>query len=89
MSPLYKRLRDNTTILWVQIGGSRLPANKSLKAYTVSVDHSINKTLKQVDFNILHSGNGSVSGGGSSARSDMTCHKCGQKGHIKKYCRSK
>ena len=55
-----------------------------LKSYTVSIEQSINKSLNQFDFNIRHSGNGSGSGGGSSARSDMTCHKCGKKGHIGK-----
>ena len=43
---------------------------------------------KQVDFKSRHSGNGSGSRVGSSARSDITFHKCGKKGHIKKYCRS-
>ena len=31
MSPLYKRLSENTVIFWIQSGGNRLPANKSLK----------------------------------------------------------
>ena len=55
----------------------------------MSIDQSINKALKQVDLNIRRSGNGSGSGKGSSARSDITCHKCGKKGHTHKYCRSK
>ena len=59
------------------------------KAYTVAIEQSINKALKQVDFKIRHSGNGSGSGGGSSARSDMTFHKCGKKGYIPKDCKSK
>ena len=54
------------------------------KAYTVAIWHSINKALKQVDFNILRSGNGGGSGKRSSARSDITCHKCNKKGHIQK-----
>ena len=29
-SPLYKRLRENTAILWIKSGGNRLPENKSL-----------------------------------------------------------
>ena len=33
-------------------------------------------------------GNGCGSGRGSYARSDITCHKCGKKVHIKKDCRS-
>ena len=52
------------------------------------MEHSINKALKQVDFNSNHSGNGSGSEGESSARSDINFHKCGQEGHIKKDCGS-
>ena len=49
----------------------------------------INKALKQVDFKKRRSGNNSGSRRGSSARSGITCHKCGKKGHIQKNCRSK
>ena len=59
------------------------------KAYTVVIEQSFNKALKQVYFNIRRSGNGSGSGRGSYVRSDITCHKCGKKVHIHKYCRSK
>ena len=55
----------------------------------MAIEQSINKALKQVDFKICRNGNGSGSGKGSSARSDITCHKCGKRGHIQKYCRSK
>ena len=48
-----------------------------------------NKALKQVDFKSRSSGNGSGSEKGSSARSDISCHKCGKNGHIQKDCRSK
>ena len=58
------------------------------KAYTVAIEQSINKTLEQVYFKSGRSGNGSGSGRGSSARSDITCHKCGKKVHINKDCRS-
>ena len=59
------------------------------KAYTVAIEQSTNKALKQVDFKSRRSGNGSGSGKGSSARSDNgTCHKCVKKGHIKKDCSS-
>ena len=54
----------------------------------MAIEQSINKVLKQVDFKSRHRGNGSGSGRGSSARSDITCHKFGKKGHIKKDCRS-
>ena len=60
-----------------------------LKAYTVAIEQSINKALKQVDFKSHHSGNGSGSGKGSFAMSDGKCHKCGKKGHIQKDCKSK
>ena len=36
---------------------------------------------QQVNFKSRRSGNGSDSGRGSFARSDMICHKCGKKGH--------
>ena len=59
-----------------------------LKACTVAIEQSIKKALKQVDFKSHSSGNNSGSGRGSSARSDITCHKCGKKGHMQKDCRS-
>ena len=59
------------------------------KAYTLAIDQSIKKALKQVDFKRRRSVNGSVSGGQSSARSDMIFHKCDKRVHIKKDCRSK
>ena len=55
----------------------------------MDIEHSVNKDLNQVDFKIHRSVNCSVSGGGSSVKSNVTCHKCGKKGHIHKYCRSK
>ena len=58
------------------------------KAYNVSVEQLINKALKQVDFKSRCSGNGSGPRRESSARSDITCQKCGKRGHIKKDCRS-
>ena len=54
----------------------------------MAIEQSINKYLKQVDFKSRRSVNDSGSGKGSSARSYITCHKCGKKGHIKKECRS-
>ena len=52
------------------------------KAYTVAIEQTINKYLKQVDFKRHRSENGSGSGRGSSYRSDITCHKCDKKVHI-------
>ena len=59
------------------------------KAYTVAIGKTINTALKQVDLKSRRRGNGSGSGRGSSARSDITCHKCGKQGHIQIDCRSK
>ena len=53
------------------------------KVYTAAIEQSINKALKQVYFKSRRSGNGSGSGRGSSARSDITCHKCGKKGQLR------
>ena len=55
----------------------------------MSIGKLIKNDLKQVDFKSRHSGNISGSGIRSSASSDITCHKCGKKGHIQKDCRSK
>ena len=59
------------------------------KAYTVAIEQSINKALKQVDFKSRNSGNGSGSGKGSFSKSDGKYHKCGKKGHIQKEWKSK
>ena len=55
----------------------------------MAIEQSVNKPLKQVDFNIPRSVNCCVSGGGLSVKSNMTCNKCVKKSHIQKYCRSK
>ena len=55
----------------------------------MAIEQSINKALKQVDLKSRRSGNGSGFGKGSFSRSDITCHKCGKRGNIKKDCRSK
>ena len=54
------------------------------KSRTVVIEQSINQALNQVDFNSRRSVNVSGSGKGSSARSDITCHKCDKKGHMQK-----
>ena len=51
-----------------------------LKSYTVAIEQSTNKTLKKIDLKSHRSGNDSGSVKVSSARSDVTCHKCGKKG---------
>ena len=54
----------------------------------MTIEQSINKSLKQVDFNSRRSVNCSGSEIGLSTKSYITCHKCGKKGHIQKDCRS-
>ena len=49
------------------------------KAYTVAIEQSIKKVLNQVDFKSLHIWNGTGFGRGPSAKSDITCHKCGKR----------
>ena len=58
-------------------------------SYTVATGKWIKKALKQADFKSLRNGNDSGSGGEWYVKSDFNCHKCGKKGHIKKYCWSK
>ena len=53
------------------------------------IDKSVNKDLKQVYFKRHLIGNSSGSGGGPYVKSNVTCHKCVKKVHIKKDCRSK
>ena len=55
----------------------------------MEIDQSVNKSLEQVELNICCIGNGSIYGGGSSDRSNMTSHNCGKRGHIQKDYRSK
>ena len=55
----------------------------------MEIGKSFNKALKQVDSRIRRSGNGSGSGGGSYARSNVIFHKCGKKVHFQKDFRSK
>ena len=60
-----------------------------LRAYTVSIDQSVNKALKKVDFKNRHNVNGSGYGGGSPARSNLICRYCVNKGRLEKYWMSK
>ena len=55
------------------------------KAYTVTIEHSFNEALDQVDSRIRRSGNGSGSGEDSYVKSNMTCRNYGKKGHIQRY----
>ena len=54
----------------------------------MAIDQLEKKYLKQVEFKSHHSVNCSGSGGGSSARSNVTCHKCVKNCHIYKDIKS-
>ena len=89
-SPVQESTREDSDLVdskrWeLATSKEKSPDQPSIpKAYTIAIEQSINKALKQVDFKRHRSGNGSGSVKGSSASSDITCHKCGKKGHIKK-----
>ena len=50
----------------------------------MSIDQSVSKAVRQVEFNSRCSVNVSGSGGVSSVRKNVTCYKYGKKGHIQK-----
>ena len=54
----------------------------------MAIEQLVNKALNKVDFKSRRSGNVSGYGRGSSDSSDITCNKCGEKGHTQKDCRS-
>ena len=56
------------------------------KTYNVVIERSTNKALDQIGFKSRRSENVSGSGRGSSAMSDITCHKCGKKSHFPLTC---
>ena len=79
----------NIVILLIQCGGNLLLSNISPpNSYTVINDQLFNTALKKVYFKIPHSGSGNGFGGGSYAKSDVICHKCGKKVHTQRNCRS-
>ena len=55
----------------------------------MAIEQSVNKALNKIDFKSRQSLNCSGSGGGSSVRSNATCHNFVKKGHIHKDCSSK
>ena len=55
----------------------------------MSIEKYFNNVLNQCDFKIHRSGNDGSFRGGSSVKLNVTCHECGKKVHIQKYCRSK
>ena len=80
---VYSKQWDPAAIKETSQGQTFLP-----KSYTVEIYQSVNKDLNQVGFKILQSYNCNISGGGSYFRSDVTCHRCGNKFHAKNYSRS-
>ena len=59
-----------------------------LTASTVAIEFPVNKTVEKVYRKICHKGKDNKSGVGSSTKSDVTCHNCGKKGHLKRNCKS-
>ena len=55
----------------------------------MEIEKSVNKALNKVDLNSRNIIKVSGSRGGSSSRSNFVFHKCGNKGHLCKYCWSK
>ena len=59
-----------------------------LTAYIVVIEYLVNKNVEKFYCKIRHKGKYNKSGVGSSSRSDVTCHNCGEKGHLKRNCKS-
>ena len=49
----------------------------------MAIEAPVNKTVEKVYCKIRHKGKDNKSGVGSSTKSDVTCHNCGKKGHLK------
>ena len=54
----------------------------------MAIESPVNKTVEKVYCKIRHKGKDNKSGVGSSTKSDVTCHNCGKKGHLKRNCKS-
>ena len=54
-----------------------------LAASTVAIKSPVNKTVEKVYCKIRHKGKDNKYGVGSSKKSDVTCHNCGKKVHLK------
>ena len=59
------------------------------KTYTVAIEQSTNKALKQIQFKSRQKIVDIFTGRESHIKSYVTCHKCGKKVHTKKECRPK
>ena len=55
----------------------------------MAIEKLFNRYLKKFDSMIHNSCNGSASGGGPSANSNVIFHYCGKKGHFQREFRSK
>ena len=95
MVSLFKNLCENTATFLNQSGGKPLILKKISKdesliftASTVAIEYPVNKTVDKVYGKISHKGKENKSGVGSSTKSDVTCHNCGKKGHLKRNWKS-
>ena len=54
----------------------------------MEIESPVNKNVEKVYCKILHKGKDNKSGVGSSTKSDVTCHNCGKRGHLKRNCKT-
>ena len=90
MVSLFNHICENTATLLTptDINNSFKDESLLLTASTVSIESPVNKTVKKFYCKICHKGKDNKSGVGSSTKSDVTCHNCGKKGHLKINCKS-
>ena len=55
-----------------------------LTASTMAIESPVNKTADKFYCKICHKGKDNKSGVGSSTKSDVTCHNCDKRGHLKR-----
>ena len=55
-----------------------------MTASAVAIESPVNKTVDIVYCKIFHKGKDNKSGVGSSTKSDVTCHNCGKRVHLKR-----
>ena len=70
---------------WEPTDSKKNPKDEPLlmKASTVAIEASLNKSVEKFYFINRHDGKDNNSGGGSSTKSVATYHNCGKKGHLK------
>ena len=54
----------------------------------MAIGYPVNKAVDKVYSKIRHKGKDNIDVVGSSTKSDVTCHNCGKKGHLKINCKS-